>query len=86
MALVVDGEAAPTRTDPALIRLMVRAVALRDHFVDDDGATPDKFARSAGATKSWITRVVRVAYLAPDIVAAILEGRQPVELTAKRVL
>ncbi|WP_164867719.1 hypothetical protein [Rhodovarius crocodyli] len=33
-----------------------------------------------------MTRVVRLAWLAPDIVKAIVEGRQPMELTAKRLL
>ncbi|HEY4250291.1 MAG TPA: hypothetical protein VGM87_03795 [Roseomonas sp.] len=30
--------------------------------------------------------MVRLAYLAPEIVVAFLEGRQPAELTANRLL
>jgi hypothetical protein len=33
-----------------------------------------------------VTRMVRLAYLAPEIVVAFLEGRQPAELTANRLL
>ncbi|NNJ77028.1 MAG: hypothetical protein HKP56_17940, partial [Anderseniella sp.] len=35
--------------------------------------------------KNKISRALRFAYLAPDITQAILEGRQPVELTADRM-
>jgi len=37
------------------------------------------------AWKGAVSRVLPIAYLAPDIVEAILEGRQPPELTAKRL-
>lgn len=30
-------------------------------------------------------RLIRLAFLAPDIVAAIVEGRQPTDLTATRL-
>ena len=32
------------------------------------------------------TRILRLAYLAPDIIEAILAGRQPGELTLARLL
>lgn len=43
--------------------------------------------RIAGATRrSHLTRLARLRFLAPDIVTAILEGQQPVELTARTLL
>ena len=42
--------------------------------------------RQEGMTSSWVTRVVRLAFLAPDIVAAILKGKHPRELNAARLL
>ena len=35
-----------------------------------------------GVTDSYFSRIVRLAYLAPDITTAILHGRQPPRLTA----
>ena len=35
---------------------------------------------------SYATRLVRLAFLAPDLLAAILEGEQPDDLTAARLL
>ena len=37
-------------------------------------------------TGAYVTRVLCLAFLAPEITKAILEGRQPTELTAKRLI
>jgi len=44
-----------------------------------------QIAKSEGVTDSYVTRVLRLAFLSPDIVQAIVEGRHPVELTADRL-
>ena len=36
--------------------------------------------------KCRLTSLIRLSYLAPDIVRALLEGRQPIELTPTRLL
>jgi hypothetical protein len=38
--------------------------------------TITKLAASNGVIASYFTRVLRIAYLAPDIVAAIIDGKQ----------
>jgi site-specific DNA recombinase len=43
-------------------------------------------AREENIAPSYATRVVRLTFLAPDIVAAILEGKQPPELTANKLM
>ena len=35
---------------------------------------------------SYVTRLLRLTWLAPDIVAAIVDGRQPIGLTANRLM
>jgi hypothetical protein len=35
---------------------------------------------------SYFTRLVRLSYLAPDITEAILDGRQPRDLTVDKLL
>ena len=37
-------------------------------------------------TNSYFTRVLRLRYLAPDIIRAILERRHPRDLTAHKLL
>src|SRR5215467_11322516 len=39
-----------------------------------------------GVSPSYFTRLVRLSYLAPDITEAILDGRQPRDLTADKLL
>jgi site-specific DNA recombinase len=36
--------------------------------------------------KCRLTSLIRLSYLAPDIVRALLEGRQPIELTPTALL
>jgi len=43
-------------------------------------------AATNGVNPSYFTRVLRLAYLAPDIVEAIVAGQQPSELTANRLV
>jgi hypothetical protein len=40
---------------------------------------------AAAKTLSRLTSLIRLSYLAPDIVRALLEGRQPIELTPTRL-
>jgi len=39
-------------------------------------------AKREGVSPSYFTRLVRLSYLAPEIAQAILDGRQPRDLTA----
>ena len=43
-------------------------------------------AKREGVSPSYFTRLVRLSHLAPDITQAILEGRQPHDLTADQLL
>lgn len=46
---------------------------------------PDRSLLRVPAQAHRSTRVLRLAFLAPEVVAAILQGRQPPEVTAKRL-
>lgn len=51
----------------------------------DGAASMNDLAEEAGVVGSYFTRILRLSFLAPDIVAAILRDRHPVELTANRL-
>jgi site-specific DNA recombinase len=77
-----NGRAATDGTpDPALVNLLVLARRWWERLAtgETDIAT---LARSEGVNDSWVTRVVRLNFLAPQIVGAILEGTQPATLNA----
>lgn len=44
------------------------------------------FARAERLDRSYVTRVLCLAFLGPEITNMILEGRQPTELTSKRLI
>ncbi len=50
------------------------------------GTSLAALADEEGVHRSYLSRMVRLAYLAPDLTAAILEGRQPLGLNAKRLM
>jgi len=79
----VDRRRAP---DPALIKLIARAHKWWEQLQSGQAASIRELAAAEQASRSHVGRVLRLAFLAPDIVEAILDGRQPVGLSAKRQL
>jgi hypothetical protein len=88
MKMLVDGagRAAASKPDPGLIKLIVRAQALRSKLEQGGGRNVSEIAHAEKMDGSYFTRVVRLAYLAPDIIGAIMEGRLPVNLTAAKII
>jgi site-specific DNA recombinase len=43
-------------------------------------------ANRTGTSRTYVTSLVRLTYLAPDIVRAILDGRQPVDVSMTRLM
>jgi site-specific DNA recombinase len=71
--------AAPASGDGKLIELMVKAHGARDALLTND-------VPIAPAEMPHLTRLARLTYFAPDIVAAIVDGRQPADLSARSLL
>ena len=84
MRMLVDGAAGAAEPDPTLIKLILRAQQFRDRMMTERLGV-NELAASEGVTGSYITRIIRLGFLAPDIVTAILNGRQPVGLTANKL-
>jgi hypothetical protein len=63
---------------------MVRALSrvFRWRTLLDTGvhATIEDLAKSNRIGKSYVRKIIRLTLLAPDVVEAILDGRQPVEV------
>lgn len=86
MALLVGSAVAADRPDPSLVRLIAKAWALRAALVSSAAPSLTAAAAEQGISQSYATRVVCLAWLAPDIVEAILVGCQPANLTASRLM
>ncbi len=53
---------------------------------EEPSLTLKEIAAEEGISSSYVTRLFRLAFLAPDIVTAILNGRHPPQLTANRLM
>ena len=69
---------AKPRPDEALIRALVRAHRWKRLL--EEGKYRRRRCRSREVTRSFVNRLLRLTLLAPDIVEAILDGRQPKEM------
>ena len=85
--LLIDGADGSSRRNPdySLHRLLARAYRYNDMVMRSDGKTMTQLAAEAGVVRSYFTRILRLSFLAPEIVKAILRDRHPIELTAKRL-
>src|SRR5258707_5618148 len=68
---------ARTRVDSTLVKAIVRAHRWRDMLESGDYRTVPDLAKAQAINESYLGRVLRLTLLAPKIVEAILEGRQP---------
>ena len=77
---------AASKPDPRLIKLLLKARRFNATLVGSDDVPFAALAEREGVSPSYFTRLVRLSYLAPDITHAILDGRQPRDLTAEKLL
>jgi hypothetical protein len=85
--MVING-ADPFAAKPnaRLIKLLLRARRFNATLAQGEGVPFTALAEREGVSRSYFTRLVRLSYLAPDITQAILDGRQPPDLTPEKLL
>ncbi len=77
------GAAAP---NPSLVKALIRAHDWFGRLAAGQAGGTKEIAEDEGLPRSYVTGVMRLAFLAPDITEAILDGRQPPDLTTKRLI
>ncbi len=68
------------RVDNAMVKAVARAFRWRNMLDTGVHATLVDLAKARGIGKTYVSQVLRLTLLAPEIVEAILDGRQPAEL------
>ena len=71
--------------DPVLVATIAKAHAWFAELVSGDAISINDIAQQQSVPASEISRLLPLAFLAPDIVEAIMAGRQPTELTARHL-
>jgi site-specific DNA recombinase len=74
-----------SRGNPALIKSIARGREWFEELASGRARSLQELAKRDGITRRCIRRLVGLSFLSPQLVEAILQGRQPVELTATRL-
>jgi site-specific DNA recombinase len=74
-----------SRCDPTLIKAIARGRAWFEELAAGRARSLRELAERDGITRRYVRRLINLAFLSPNLVEAILQGRQPVELTATRL-
>jgi hypothetical protein len=65
------------RVDNAMVKALARAFRWRKMLDSGAYGTLEDLARAKGVHSTYVSRVLRMTLLAPQIVEAVLDGRQP---------
>ncbi len=74
------------RGDSALVKAVVRAHRWRQMIESGKYASSAELAKAEKVNDSYLGRILRLTLLAPDIIEAILTGRQPTTLQLDELL
>jgi hypothetical protein len=81
------GHPMPAATiDNAMVKAIARAFRWQKLLENGTYSCLDEIAKAERIGPSFISRTIRLASLAPDILDSILDGRQPAQLTLKDLL
>ena len=86
--IVMDGTDpfAAAKPDARLVKLLLTAHRFNAVLTQGEDTAFAALAQREGVSPSYFTRLVRLSYLPPDITQAILDGRQPRDLTPEKLL
>jgi hypothetical protein len=80
-----SSEVSSHQPNPSLMKAVARARGWYERVLEVKSSDQRSLTLHAGMTERYIGKVFGCAFLAPDIVEAILEGRQPRDLTFKNL-
>ena len=72
--------------DNAMVKLIARGHRWHRQLFDGTHASIADLAKSENISPSFVSRILRLAYLSPALVEAILDGSYPAHLTMKDLM
>jgi hypothetical protein len=84
--IIAAGNDLPRKVDPALLKAVARARAWFEELASGRVHSLADIARREHITRRYVERLSRLAFVAPRIVEAICQGRQPAELSTEGLL
>ena len=74
------------RVDTALLKAVVRAYRWREMLESGEYSSAAELAKAENVNDSYLSRVLRLTLLAPEIIESIINGQQPSTLQVDDVL
>jgi site-specific DNA recombinase len=86
LRMLVENTDDQTKADPGLLRIVARAHDIQARLTQDTKLTVHMIAWQERVSANYIYRLLRIPSLAPDIITAIINGKNPPQLTAKKLM
>jgi site-specific DNA recombinase len=83
---LVIANGAEAEVNVGLVELIKEAFAIRNQLLSGSDDSIEAMSGRLGMNKAGLTSLIRLSYLAPEIVGALLAGQHPIELTPARLL
>jgi len=80
------GDDLPRKVDPALLKALARSRAWFEELASGRVRSLADIGRREGIATRYVERLSRLAFVAPSLVEAIMQGRQPAELSTETLL
>ena len=86
MRMLVENTDDQRTADPGLLRIVARAHEIQERLMQNTDLTVHVIASQERVTANYVYRLLRLPTLAPDIITAIVNGKNPPQLTAKKLM
>lgn len=86
LKLIVDNKPVGDTVNPKLIALIQKAHQWFGLLRSGKANSISEIAQQEKVTGSYVTRILYLAFLSPDIIQSIMEGKQPLYLTAHALI
>ena len=87
MRLVIKGDDVfRSNADPILVKTIARALTWSEELISGRAISIAEIASRSHVSDSYVRKLLPLAFLAPDIVAAIMAGKQPAHLTTQMLI
>ena len=83
---MTEGADLPRKVDPALLKAVARSKAWFEELASGRVRSLTDIARREKIAPRYVERLSRLSFVAPRIVEAICQGRQPADLSAETLL
>jgi site-specific DNA recombinase len=83
---LIIANGASAEINQGLVELIKEAFAIRNRLLSGSDDSIEAMSARLGTNKFRLTSLVRLFYLAPGIIRALLAGRHPIALTPTRLL